>query len=173
MAEEVNLWQVIEEQDQKFGYAFATLCFAILGLSIQFSPNYGKIWAPLLVAAWSLLLTSALIAGYRIVYRVVAMKINYQMNKGENYITHAKQILNVKKVNPYQKVIRPDGSDLPIPELQGGLADAEKLVAEGAASFKKLDSRLSTLYWVQIGAFLCGLICNFVFVSVNYLFGAG
>lgn len=173
MAENIDLWQIIEEQDQKFGYAFATLCFAILGLSIQFSPHYGKAWAPLLVVAWALLLVSALIAGYRIVYRVVAMKINYQMNKGENYKTHALQILNVKKVDPDRKVVRPDGSDLPMDELQAGLNDAAKLLAEGEVSFNKLDKRLSALYWVQIGAFLSGLICNFIFVSINYLCSSG
>lgn len=97
------------------------------------------------------------------------MKINYQMNKGENYITHAKQILNVKKVDPHRKVVRPDGSDLPMAELQEGLTGAEKLVAEGDVSFKKLDSRLSALFWVQISTFIAGLGCNFVFVSVNYL----
>jgi len=102
MATNNDLWKVLTEQDHKFEYSFTTLCFAILGLSIQFSPNYGRVWAPLLVVAWSFLLLAALLAGYRIVYRIVILKINYQVNQNEGYKTHALQIIVVTTFGPVE-----------------------------------------------------------------------
>lgn len=65
----------------KFEYAFATLSFAILGLSIQFSPSYGTVWPLWLISSWLLLLVASLMACYRIVYRTVSLNINFLLNR--------------------------------------------------------------------------------------------
>jgi len=164
-----DLLKILIEQDHKFEYAFATLSFGTLALSIQFSPNYGHTWAPLLVAAWTLFLVASLLAGYRIIYRIVGLKINYNRNKAEDYQSKMSTVAQQKRAVRFMQVIDSSGKQMSIEEIEQGLEKNMKNVSLGTELMESLDKRLSRLYWVQMGAFLGGLTCNFVFVSINYL----
>lgn len=169
MIDNSELLKTIIAEESKFEYSFATLNFGVLALSIQFSPSYGDTWKYLLVVCWVLLLTSSLLAGYRIVYKLVAKKINYQINQNEYYKNHAGQVLEAKKQSPNTSVVKSDGKEQDLEELQKGIDTSQDNIRTGNEKFEQMNSRLSTLYWVQMSAFLSGLICNLAFVSVNYL----
>jgi hypothetical protein len=94
-----DLMKTIIEQDHKFEYSFTTLAFATLALSIQFSPAYGKVWPYLLISAWTLLLISAILSGYRVVYRLVSMKVNLNINQAEQYKIQMSNVFEAKRRN--------------------------------------------------------------------------
>lgn len=169
MIDNQDLLKTIIAEEAKFDYGYATLSFGVLALSIQFSPSYGETLKFLLVVAWVFLLASALLAGHRIIYKLVALKLNYNVNRLEHYKNQAGQIIQAKTQYPYTRVIKPDGSEQQVEELESGISTSMEKIKTGNDNFDKLNNRLSKLYWVQIGSFLLGLICNMVFISANYL----
>lgn len=164
-----DLIKIVVEQEQKFDYSFTTLNFGTLALSIQFSPGYGKVAPFLLISAWLAFMISALLAGYRVIYRLVAVKLNYQANRGKEYQTHMGQMLNVKRLDPHRLVTDPFGKPLEMREMESSLVDADEHVRKAMSEYEKLEKRLGRTYWVQMGAFLMGLALNLIFVSINYL----
>ena len=170
MIDNQELLKTIIAEESKFDYAFATLNFGVLALSIQFSPSYGDTWKYLLVACWVLLLFSALLAGHRIIYKLVATKINYQINRNEHYKQHAGQMIDAKKRLPMTRLIKPDGSEQTLEDLESGINTSMSNIKTGNQKFDQLNKKLSKLYWVQLGSFLLGLVCNLVFISANYLY---
>lgn len=79
--EYAELMTMALEREQKFEYAFASLIFATLGLSIQFMGGIG-INAPwLAISGWILLLISGTSAGWRLMHHPPLLKMNAEINR--------------------------------------------------------------------------------------------
>ena len=154
--------------------SFTTLCFATLGLSVQFSPGYGHELPWLLVLSWVLLFSSGIIGGSRIFDFNSAILANaLKNNLHHNYSSY----ISLRQ-DPVMNQLK-DDSLIPV-KYTGGAAVSKIQVLETASkaeqAIEKLDKQMSkyndgTPFWMfaQITCFAGGVSFNGIFAAYNYL----
>lgn len=152
-----EVWAHIQQQQMKFFYSLTALSFAILGLSIQFSPGYGKSWPLVLILSWSILLVSAIIGGWRLIMIPNLHRIDFETQDIKKFIS------DIQKAESWPG---PVIGDIPSPDTKQKAKDN----ISKAESYKlKQQSRIEWTYYVQIYGFILGVILNLIFISINYL----
>lgn len=169
-----DLQLYIKSKADKFYYAFTTLCFATLALSIQFSPQMGKAWPYLLIVSWIAYLCASIAGGWWLMISPQFDQFSRLENKLENSIAQRK--FNVENPIYLQSLEagRVINSDTNKPMTKDDVLEALKTEETTLADVKKKDlepinKKMRCLFKTQIWSYIIALVLNGVFIAKNFL----
>lgn len=157
----------------RFDYALATLCFAALALSLQFSERPDSTWRPLLVTAWAAYLTSALLAGSRLMALPQFDKINAAVVHTQAIIRSQKAVLrDPGGQQALDRGLYPNpetGVPITREEVAKWVHESEANVGTGTQSMKKIARRARCCFRLCIVSLLLAFVLNGLYLSINFL----
>jgi hypothetical protein len=163
----------VKSNQNRFDDVFATLCFASLALSLQFSERDNSIARPVLVISWILYLVAALLAGWRMMAAPQFDKINLAKNQLSSFVTQRR----IDFTNPYWmqclregRFVDPDSAAVMTQDAAvAGFRKAENNLAEATLNLDNLQRTLTLRFNWSLRLFVGALVLNGTYLSINFL----
>ena len=156
-----------------FDRLFATLCFAALALSLQFSEREDSTCRWALVAAWLLYAGAALLAGWRLMATPQFDKMNWAELTLRRFISQRRRdLLDPTLLQAIQegRALDPDtGKSLTLADAQAGVAGEEQKLRTASQNIAKLQAKLKLRFNFAMGMFIAALCVNGFYLAVNFL----
>lgn len=152
-----EVWVHIQNQQMRFFYSLTTLSFTILGLSVQFSPQYGNQCPYLLVFSWFVLVISGFVGGWRLLMIPNLHRLDFESRDTQKYLKDVEKIENWP------------GPVIGTPPSVENVNLAKQNIEKSELYKKKQQKSVEWTYYVQIYGFILGIFLNLLFVTINYL----
>lgn len=160
-----DLETIAQEQKYKFEYAFASVIFGTLALSLQFTGKIGHHFPYCLVSGWIALFISVCSCGYRLMYFPVFLQMNVHIRDLElrRDILQTSVSAGGSSTDPVSGKVRPKSETIEM------LKTYEKCATEGHANFNTQKIVVELLWKVQLVTFIFGLALIGIFTIANFL----
>jgi len=167
----LTIFLQIRASQEKFDYAFTSLCFASFVLSLNFSPREEATYTIILVSAWGLYLVSALLGGWRLMTSPQVDKINLAKNRIDRFIKDTRaSFLNPEVVDAFKdnRVLNSEsGKRLTLDQLSQGLKNEEAKLEMATKNLKALDKKMVPAFKAQVVCYCLALVLNVTYLSIN------
>ena len=174
---EFDLEDFVSKLSIKFDYAFTSICFGTLALSLQFSPNMGDRLGLFLVVSWLLLLLSGFTGGWRLMTQPTFYRLNLAKNELEEFTVRRKQQLSdpqfLTALENDLVTIRTTLKALDLDSLKKTLGREEKKLEIANHNLAKLGPKFPMVFKVQMWTFLMGISLNMLFCIGNLITSKG
>ena len=156
-----------------FDRTFATLCFAALALSLQFSEREQSAWKTTLVIAWALYLVAAILAGWRLMAGPQFERMNWAQLTVQRFVEQRRtDLLNpmfVAALDAGNALDPRTGKSLTLQDAQAGLASEEGNLKLATTNMDALQRKLKWRFNASLVALVVALMLNGFYVAVNFL----
>lgn len=163
----------VKEGQVRFDQSFATLCFAALALSLQFSERANSALKPVLVVAWGLYLVAALLAGWRLMTTPQFDKISWAKNYLDSFLKQRR--IDLKDPGFAERLGSGElvDSDTGEPATQDGIAEGiqkgESSLREALAILAALQRKFGLAFRACVLSLIVALLLNGLYLAVNFL----
>jgi len=158
-----ELWR---KSSDKLDYSLITLGFAVMALSLQFSPAMGAAWPWALIISWVFYLLSVFCGGLRLVRNVTFSRVEYSHTKIKEFMKERIAMLLSDNPKMYDHLT---GMPMTVTDIQKDLTIKGKELKDTDDLLKKAGKWMVELFRGQFWSLVIGLALNGVFIAKNFL----